>query len=863
MTDCGLPSASVVVAAYNAEATIRDCVASLLELRYPRDLLEILVVENGSSDGTPEILQTFGGAIKVVEEGTRGPAAARNAGIRIARGEIVAFTDADCTVDPDWLRELVAPLDDPEVGIAGGPILARRPARDVELYGELVHDHRRALLDDRPPYAITMNWASRRSILVEHGPFDAGLRRGSDGELAYRIVERGHVLAFCPTAVVYHRNERSLAGLFREGLQHGLYGVAVRRRYARFIREWRAENPSGRARMDARAGRIPARQAPSRYDRAFRAGKRLGQAGGQVWFAIAREEIRPDLRKRSAPSAPEGRAPRARGAQAIALLQSAVTRTTDGPLRPLWRLLHQAAIRGAASAMRFRHRDRAVYLKGSFALGDPVYGLSDVDLIVVTADHPSSPGENRQIARRRWERLLRTFPPLRQLMQHSWIYEESELRAATSATCLTYGIEPPGREPGLSSAYLGSRPLHDDMALLAHPPLASSMQEWRLVAGRDRRRPEAPAGAQARRINAWLELQFLWRWFYRVCLQPDQPHVPFLCVKFVSDPVRIWLWMTRGEYVGRRETALQRGLVALPEEEDAIRRALALRRALPRSPEPPLGEFLPFLLRLTSRIAGRISADLEGEASTQVRLLRGDRSRLALPRGAGSRLRQLFPDGERPELLPLVDWRALAIPPPPDETFSLVPADPTDLRSMATAAKRMDAGGYAAVRTDGLLLFPARVRALLRSVQCAATDPVSFALAEGRDAASFPDVTGWSASDWARRAVAEHRAWLASCLAQGWEIDPNEPDAALEKLGRLLTAARAALFLESLTAGRPELALPLASVAKQLRERDRDAGAVAVEAAEAYRTSRRDGTPPDCSLPALAEIVRKLPPYAL
>jgi hypothetical protein len=320
--------------------------------------------------------------------------------------------------------------------------------------------------------------------------------------------------------------------------------------------------------------------------------------------------------------------------------------------------------------------------------------------------------------------------------------------------------------------------------------------------------------------------------------------------------------MTRGEYVGRREEALQRGLLALPEEEHAIRRALALRRALSRSPEPPLAEFLPFLLRLTSRIAGHIATAVENEGSTQVRLLQGRKASLAVPRGAGSRLRRLFPEGEQPQLLPLVDWRALAIPPPPDETFSLVPADPTDLGAMATAAKRMDAGGYAAVRTDGLLLFPARVRALLRTAQCAATDPVSFALADGRDTARFPDVPGWSAFDWARRAVAEHRAWLASCLAQGWEVESHDPDVALEKVGRLLTAARAALFLESLTDGDPELALPLASVAKQLRVRDRDAGAVAVEAVEAYRMSRRDGVPPSCSLAALAEVVRKLPSYA-
>ncbi len=856
------PSSSIVVAAYNAEASIADCVRSLLELRYPRDLFEIIVVDNGSRDGTAAILASFGGAITVIEEPLRGRAAARNAGIRYARGEVIAFTDTDCTVDPDWLAALVAPLVDPCVGVAGGRILARRPANEIELFGEVIHDHRQAILAMRPPYAITMNWASRRSVLTDLGLFDLALRRGSDGDLAYRIGQGGYSFAYCPTAIIYHRNESSLAGLFREGFQHGFYAVPVRKRYARFIADWRAQHADSAPPADRKAGSSPRLETTHRRcQRAFRSGRRLGRAMGRLRFAILplREQhssgVAPASSRQDARSSPQES-----GSASVLLLQRFVVKTARGPLRPLWRFLHHAVIRAVAGAMRWRRTDRAVYVKGSFASGDPVYGISDIDMIVVTADHATSPGENRRLARERWERLCRAFPPLRSLMQHFWIYEQAELRAATSATCLTYGIEQAGASPGSpTAAYLGSRPLADEMALLAHPPLAPTMQAWRLLAGRDRRGSETHLEEQQRRITTWLDLQFLWRLGYGACLEPNQPHVPLLCVKFVADPVRFWLWLTRGEYVASREAALQLGFQALPEEEHALRRALELHRSLDQAPDPPLAEFLPFLLRFTSRIAHRITTDLEEESGTEVRLHRGRETDLSLPAGATDRLRQLFPGEEGPELIPLVDWRAVAIPPLPDETFSLVPGDPGDLTSIARAARKMDAGRYAALRSNGVLLLPARVRALLRTVQCSMTDPVSFALIDGRSTARFPDVPGWSARDWARRAVAEHRAWLADHRTQPIPSDESSTD--IEDLARLLTAARAALFLESVSEGDPELALPLSAVAEQLAARDGNAGAVATEAVEAYRISRGDGGSPVCSLAALSAVVQSLPSY--
>ena len=220
-----LPLVSVVVPVFNGEETIEACIDSLLRLDYPATQLEVVVVDNRSKDRTPTILADYGERIVRAREAIRGPAAARNRGVRVAGGEIVAFTDADCTVDPGWLRQLIGPLSDPSVGIVGGRILSRRPCNAIERFGEIIHDHQKAIEVYKPPYAITMNWASPRRVLMDAGLFDEAYLRCEDVDLSQRILTLGHRIAYASEAVVYHRNEHSLAGLFREGYQHGVWAV--------------------------------------------------------------------------------------------------------------------------------------------------------------------------------------------------------------------------------------------------------------------------------------------------------------------------------------------------------------------------------------------------------------------------------------------------------------------------------------------------------------------------------------------------------------------------------------------------------------------------------------------------------------
>jgi hypothetical protein len=212
-----------------------------------------------------------------------------------------------------------------------------------------------------------------------------------------------------------------------------------------------------------------------------------------------------------------------------------------------------------------------------------------------------------------------------------------------------------------------------------------------------------------------------------------------------------------------------------------------------------------------------------------------------------------LPGGRDPRLLPLCDWRALASPLLPDQCFGLLPGDPADPRLLAAATTSQAYGPQPALRVGGLMVFPAeRPRTELRAVACPVTGPVSFALADGAAVAAFPNVHGWSAQDTARRAVAEHAAWLRAAPAPVPGTEPSE--FAGGELARLLTAARAALFLESIERGAPELPVTLTETAR---------GIDAEQALERYREFAIHRTPPPPeTLANVRALVQALPGYA-
>jgi glycosyltransferase involved in cell wall biosynthesis len=217
------PFVSVIVPVRNGERTIGDCLTSLVNLDYPAERLEILVVDNGSTDRTAEIARGY--SVRYLREDQRGASRARNRGIEESTGEVLAFTDADCVATRGWLAEVVSEFEDPEVGGVAGEILPFPPRTPAERYaariGHLSPSHylRRPIF----PFAVTANLAFRRSVFDQVGLFDPGLPRGGEGtDYCTRFFRgTGLRLALARRAVVLHRHRKTARGLFGQQWSYG------------------------------------------------------------------------------------------------------------------------------------------------------------------------------------------------------------------------------------------------------------------------------------------------------------------------------------------------------------------------------------------------------------------------------------------------------------------------------------------------------------------------------------------------------------------------------------------------------------------------------------------------------------------
>ncbi len=214
------PSISVVVCSYNGSATIADCLDGLSRLDYPD--YEIIVIDDGSTDATPQIAQSFG--VRLISTPNRGLSRARNMGLMVARGEIVAYTDDDARPDPHWLTYLADTfLRTDHVGV-GGPNIA--PPGDgfiadcvANAPGGPVH----VLLSDRVAEHIPgCNMAFRREALEAVGGFDPRFRAaGDDVDICWRLQERGWTLGFHAGAMVWHHRRNSVPAYWRQQVGYG------------------------------------------------------------------------------------------------------------------------------------------------------------------------------------------------------------------------------------------------------------------------------------------------------------------------------------------------------------------------------------------------------------------------------------------------------------------------------------------------------------------------------------------------------------------------------------------------------------------------------------------------------------------
>lgn len=207
------PAVAVVVPVLDGARVLPACLDALAAQR-DAPPFEVVVVDNGSRDGSAALAAAHPVVDRVVVEPRRGSYAARNAGVRATTAPVLAFTDADCRPAPGWLRAGVAALADAD--LAGGEVRAvvGEPPTLWERYDRAVYlDQGRAVRDEG--YAATANLLVRRAALDAVGLFDAALASSGDLEWGQRATAAGLRLVHAPDAVVTHLARRDLAQTWR------------------------------------------------------------------------------------------------------------------------------------------------------------------------------------------------------------------------------------------------------------------------------------------------------------------------------------------------------------------------------------------------------------------------------------------------------------------------------------------------------------------------------------------------------------------------------------------------------------------------------------------------------------------------
>jgi glycosyltransferase involved in cell wall biosynthesis len=241
------PRVSVIIPARNAEKTLQECISSVL--RQTQRPHEIIVADDGSTDGTPAIITSFKNKIRHFSQPPKGSYSARNKAIAHARGDIIAFIDSDCVAEKDWLFFLIVAFKKRTIALVGGAIRAHKPSSIIQRYCD-VHCHPQGFFSiSDPPYFAASNLAVRRKWKGKQIFFDERLRSGADVELCARLARLGALMRYEPKAAVSHKYSRSVLSFVSKHFSYGagsrslllLHGLRVRTKTKPPQKIWKEE----------------------------------------------------------------------------------------------------------------------------------------------------------------------------------------------------------------------------------------------------------------------------------------------------------------------------------------------------------------------------------------------------------------------------------------------------------------------------------------------------------------------------------------------------------------------------------------------------------------------------------------------
>ncbi|MEM0084793.1 MAG: glycosyltransferase [Candidatus Methanomethylicia archaeon] len=233
-----LKRVSIIIPVKNMENSIEDLLKSIMELDYPKDKIEVIIVDGGSNDKTLEIASKY--PVKILKEDGKGPNYGRNIGIKTASGEIYAFTDGDCILPKDWLKKIVEKIDDEEVGCVGGSVFVAECLKDnlIAKYAdesimrimpiakttEKIHEVKLF------KHLATCNMAVKRKVIEEIGGFEDDLKVFEDIDLIVKICKKGYKVLRSPEIYVWHKHREGVWKLIKQTFNYGRGAFAFLRK---------------------------------------------------------------------------------------------------------------------------------------------------------------------------------------------------------------------------------------------------------------------------------------------------------------------------------------------------------------------------------------------------------------------------------------------------------------------------------------------------------------------------------------------------------------------------------------------------------------------------------------------------------
>jgi mycofactocin system glycosyltransferase len=217
---------SVIIPVRNRHDDIDACLQSLTELDYPDDKLEIIVVDDASTDQTPDVVSHHPVRLICLNQHKQA-SYCRNLAAQNARGDLLAFIDSDCRAGSAWLRELVPAFKDPQLGALGGVVDSYFDENGLDRYEKVKSSlnvstwFKRSQKNDPFFYLPACNLLVRRHLFLELGGFKEELVVGEDVDLCWRIRKNGYQIEYRPEGRVYHKHRNQVFSFCRRRFDYG------------------------------------------------------------------------------------------------------------------------------------------------------------------------------------------------------------------------------------------------------------------------------------------------------------------------------------------------------------------------------------------------------------------------------------------------------------------------------------------------------------------------------------------------------------------------------------------------------------------------------------------------------------------